>query len=59
MDFAERIHAMRALDLEGGRDHCLLVPGLPQYANTHELLALVAPRPLLIIGSPIAAGVFE
>ena len=29
------------------KDHCHYVPGLFRYANNHELLAMVAPKPLL------------
>lgn len=33
------------------RDHCHYIPGLMRYANNHEFLAMVAPRPLLIVAA--------
>ena len=57
-DFADVIHAMRGSDwndLNPG----ILVPGILQYANTHELIALIAPRPVLIVASPDARPLYE
>jgi dienelactone hydrolase len=35
----------------GPKDHCHKVPGLNTYANNHELLAMAAARPLLIVAA--------
>ena len=51
-DFHEQIRYLRSLDEYELDDHCPLVPGIFRYANNHELLALVAPRPVLIVQSP-------
>lgn len=45
-DLRERIRTRQPRYEEG---HAWVVPGIVHYANTHELLALVAPRPLLLI----------
>ena len=50
-DFHERIRYLRSLDDYEVDDHCDLIPGIYRYANHHELLALVAPRPVLIVQS--------
>jgi len=42
---------LRSLDDYELDDHCDLIPGIFRYANNHELLALVAPRPVLIVQS--------
>jgi dienelactone hydrolase len=33
------------------KDHCHYVPGLFRYANNHELLAMAAPKPILIVSA--------
>ncbi len=43
VDLRERIRTREP------RDGAWIVPGMAHYANTHELLALVAPRPLLLV----------
>jgi len=48
-DFGDIIHRMRQTDWDKGEDQRELVPGILQYANNHELLAMFAPHPLLIM----------
>src|SRR6185312_12065953 len=50
-DFAEQLHVCQPLDWYQASEHCHFVPGLIRYANNHELLAMAAPRPLLIIAA--------
>ena len=50
-DFAEQIHVCRPLDWYQAAEHCHFVPGLIRYANNHELLAMAAPKPFLIIAA--------
>jgi dienelactone hydrolase len=50
-DFGEQIHVCRPLDWYQAAEHCHFVPGLIRYANNHELLAMAAPKPLLIIAA--------
>jgi pimeloyl-ACP methyl ester carboxylesterase len=50
-DFAEQIQVCRPLDWYQAAEHCHFVPGLIRYANNHELLAMAAPKPLLIIAA--------
>lgn len=50
-EFYEQIWDTRPTDFEGGTDHCHHVAGLVRYANNHELLAAVAPRPLCMIAA--------
>ncbi len=49
-EFYEQMAARRPRDWDPS-DHCHYVPGLMTYANNHELLAMVAPRPLLIVAA--------
>ena len=42
---------MRERDWYDAKEHCHFVPGLLRYANNHEFVAMVAPRPLLIISA--------
>jgi len=48
-DFGDIIHRMRQTDWDKAEDQRELVPGILQYANNHELLAMFAPHPLLIM----------
>ena len=48
-DFGDIIHRMRQTDWDNAGDQRELVPGILQYANNHELLAMFAPHPLLIM----------
>ena len=50
-DFLEQIQVTRGLDWYHAEEHCHFVPGLIRYANNHEFVALVAPRPLLIVSA--------
>src|SRR4029077_19578797 len=50
-DFYEQIAATRPLDWYHASEHCHFVPGLIRYANNHELLAMAAPKPILIIAA--------
>jgi dienelactone hydrolase len=50
-EFLEQIRVTRPLDWYHASEHCHFVPGLIRYANNHELLAMVAPRPLLVIAA--------
>jgi dienelactone hydrolase len=50
-EFAEQIAVCRPLDWYHAAEHCHFVPGLIRYANNHELLAMAAPRPVLIIAA--------
>jgi dienelactone hydrolase len=50
-DFAEQIHVCRPLDWYHAAEHCHFVPGLIRFANNHELLAMAAPKPILIIAA--------
>ena len=50
-DFFEQIHVTRELDWYRAAEHCHFVPGLIRYADNRELLAMVAPRPLMIIAA--------
>jgi dienelactone hydrolase len=50
-EFYEQIHVTRPLDWYRAAEHCHFVPGLIKYANNHELLAMAAPRPLMIIAA--------
>jgi dienelactone hydrolase len=52
-DFFEQIHVTRELDWYHAAEHCHFVPGLIKYANNHELLAMVAPKPLLMIAASV------
>lgn len=50
-EFAEQIHVCRPLDWYHAAEHCHFVPGLIRYANNHELLAMSAPKPVMIIAA--------
>jgi dienelactone hydrolase len=50
-NFLEQLRAVRAVDWFAAKEHCHFIPGLLRYANNHELLACVAPRPVLIISA--------
>jgi hypothetical protein len=57
--FEDEIHRMRAVDWNGAEAQSDLVPGILQYANIHELLAMTAPRNLMIVDGFRARGVYE
>ncbi len=50
-EFFDQIRVTRPLDWYQANEHCHFVPGLIRYANNHELLAMIAPRPLMIIAA--------
>ena len=50
-DFYEQMDVLRPLDWYHANEHCHFVPGLMRYANNQELLAMAAPRPLMIISA--------
>ena len=49
-DLHEQAMARIAVDWDP-KDHCHYVPGLFRYANNHELLAMAAPKPVLIVSA--------
>jgi dienelactone hydrolase len=52
-EFYEQIHVCRPLDWYHAHEHCHFVPGLIRYANNHELLAMAAPKPVLIVAASV------
>ena len=50
-DFYEQLSVVRERDWYDAKEHCHFVPRLLQYANNHEFLAMVAPKPVLIISA--------
>lgn len=50
-EFYEQTHVTRPLDWYQANEHCHFVPSLIRYANNHELLAMAAPRPVLIVAA--------
>jgi len=50
-DFLEQLRAVRNVDWFAAKEHCHYIPGLFRYANNHELLACVAPRPVMVISA--------
>lgn len=50
-EFYEQIHVCRPLDWYRANEHCHFVPNLIRYANNQELIAMVAPRPLMIVAA--------
>jgi len=50
-DFGDLIHRMRQTDWDQASDQRELIPGVLQYANNHELLAMFAPHPLLVMSN--------
>jgi dienelactone hydrolase len=50
-EFSEQIHVCRALDWYHASEHCHYIPGLICYASNHELLAMTAPKPVLMIAA--------
>jgi hypothetical protein len=50
-EFAEQIRVCRPLDWYHASEHCHFIPGLIRYANNHELLAMSAPKPVLIVAA--------
>ena len=52
-EFGEQIHSSIEHDFYHASEHCHFVAGLLRYANNHELISLIAPRPLLIISASV------
>ena len=50
-DFLEQIEVARSFDWYHADEHCHFVPGLIRYANNHEFVTMIAPRPLLIVSA--------
>ncbi|MCW5981078.1 MAG: prolyl oligopeptidase family serine peptidase [Bryobacteraceae bacterium] len=50
-EFYEQISVCRPLDWYNANEHCHFVPNLIRYANNHEFVAMIAPRPLMIIAA--------
>jgi dienelactone hydrolase len=50
-DFLEQLRAVRPADWFAAKEHCHFIPRLFRYANNHELLACVAPRPVMVISA--------
>jgi dienelactone hydrolase len=50
-DFLEQLRAVRNVDWFAAKEHCHFIPRLLRYADNHELLACVAPRPVLVISA--------
>lgn len=58
-DFGDQIHRMRATDWEGAERQSEFVPGILKYANIQELLALTAPRAVMIIDGTRARDIYD
>lgn len=54
--FALQISFGRERDWYHAAEHCHFVPGLITFADNHELLAMAAPRPILVINSTTDPG---
>lgn len=50
-EFLEQLRAVRNVDWFTAKEHCHYIPGLFRYADNHELLACVAPRPVMVISA--------
>lgn len=50
-DFLEQLRAVRPGDWFTAKEHCHFIPRLFRYANNHEFLACVAPRPVMVISA--------
>ncbi|MEK7404295.1 MAG: prolyl oligopeptidase family serine peptidase [Acidobacteriota bacterium] len=50
-EFYEQLSVCRPHDWYRANEHCHFVPGLIRYADNHELAAMIAPRPLMIIAA--------
>jgi dienelactone hydrolase len=55
-EFYAQIRYGRPGDWYHANEHCHFVPNLIRFANNHELLAMAAPRPILIINSTTDPG---
>lgn len=50
-DFLEQLRAVRPGDWFTAKEHCHFIPRLFRFANNHEFLACVAPRPVMVISA--------
>jgi hypothetical protein len=50
-DFASLLKELRLLRSDQLPDPCLLLPGILPHAASHEILSLIAPRPLLLVNA--------
>jgi dienelactone hydrolase len=50
-DFLEQLRTVRPGDWFSAKEHCHFIPRLLRFANNHELLACVAPRPVMVISA--------
>jgi len=50
-EFFEQLHVVRPGDWFTAKEHCHFIPRLFRYANNHEFLACVAPRPVMVISA--------
>ena len=50
-EFYEQLHVVRPGDWFTAQEHCHFIPRLLRYANNHEFLACVAPRPVMVISA--------
>lgn len=50
-DLLEQLRAVRNVDWFAAKEHCHFIPRLFRYANHHQLLACVAPRPVMVISA--------
>jgi dienelactone hydrolase len=50
-EFYEQISVTRPLDWYHASEHCHFIPGLIQFANNHEFVAMLAPKPLMIVAA--------
>ncbi|HYE98075.1 MAG TPA: prolyl oligopeptidase family serine peptidase, partial [Planctomycetota bacterium] len=50
-DFLEQLRAVRERDWYEAKEHCHFIPGLLRFANNHELLAMILPRPVMVIAA--------
>lgn len=58
-DLGDQVHRMRASDWNKLQDQCELVPGILQYANIQELIALASPKPIMIIAGADVRDIYE
>ena len=50
-EFHEQIRVVRERDWYDAKEHCHFIPRLLRFANNHEFVAMIAPRPLMIIAA--------
>jgi dienelactone hydrolase len=50
-EFHEQLRVVLERDWYDAKEHCHFVPRLLRFANNHEFVAMIAPRPLLVIAA--------